>query len=336
MMSNALPPASRSSVRRRVPTLAGALAIFVAALSAPAPAQQAGGAACDRNCLEKLLDGYLAAMARNAVDAVPRSATARYTENGQEMPLGEGIWRTASGLGTYRVTAADPQTGQIGFMGVVMENGTPAILGLRLKQVGGKVTEAEAVVGRSKEGAEKLEALGKPAAAFLSPVPAARRMSRAELIRTADLYFQGFGRGPGESPPFTPDCERIENGTRTTNNAELAAQSKRPFTYVQLGCEEQFKTGYLKIVTQARERRYPIVDEERQLVYGFGFLDHAGNVKSVKVADGREVPINLLAPFTWEFAELFRVEGGKLRQIEAVLNAAPYRMKSGWGDVYAK
>jgi hypothetical protein len=334
MMRQALHPFPRAGARRLLPALAGALALFAAAT--PAHAQQDRAGTCDRACLEKLLADYLAAMTRNAADGVPHTASARYTENGQEMPLGEGIWRTTSGLGTYRVTAADPQTGQIGYMGVVIENGTPAILGLRLKQVDRKITEAEAVVGRSKEGAEKLEKLARPADAFLSPVPAGRRASRAELIRTADLYFQGFGRGPGESPPFTPDCERIENGTRTTNNAELAAQSKRPFTYVQLGCEAQFKTGYLKIVTQARERRYPIVDEERQLVFGFGFLDHAGNVKSVKVADGRDVAVGLLAPFTWEYAEMFRVEGGKLRQIEAVLNAAPYRMKSGWDGVYAQ
>jgi hypothetical protein len=319
-------------MRHVLPIRMAALAVIAAAASSASAAP----AACDRSCLEKLLDTYLAAMARNAPADVARTGTARYTENGQEMPIGEGIWRTASGLGKYRLTAADPQTGQIGYMGVVIENGTPAILGLRLKQVGGRISEAEAVVGRSKEGAEKLEALGRPAEAFLAPVPVARRASRAELIRTTDLYFQGFGRGPGQSPPFTQDCERIENGTRTTNNAELAAQSKRPYTYVQLGCEAQFKTGYLKIVTQTRERRYPIVDEERQLVFGFGFLDHAGNVKTVKVDDGREVEIKLLAPFTWEYAELFRVEGGKLRQIEAVLNAAPYRMKSGWRGAYAE
>jgi len=301
--------------------------LSTAALVSPAAAQPSKP--CDRTCLEGLLDTYLAAMAHNEVASLPRTADVRYTENGQEMPIGDGIWRTASGLGGYRVTAADPQTGQIGFMGVVIENGTPAILGLRLKQKGGRIAEAEAVVGRSKEGAEKLEAL-KPDPLFLAPVPAAARAPRADLVRTADLYFAGFGRGPGESPPFSPDCDRIENGTKTTNNAELAAQSKRDFTYVQLGCEAQFKTGYLQIVTEARERRYPIVDEERQLVFAFGFLDHAGTVKSVKVSDGREVKVGLQSPFTWEFAELFRVEDGKLRRIEAVLNAAPYRMKSGW------
>ncbi len=35
-------------------------------------------------------------------------------------------------------------------------------------------------------------------------------------------------------------------------------------------------------------------------------------------------------PFTWEIAELFKIENGKIRQIEAVLDQAPYGMDHGW------
>ncbi|MDB5719171.1 MAG: hypothetical protein JWM38_2598 [Sphingomonas bacterium] len=45
------------------------------------------------------------------------------------------------------------------------------------------------------------------------------------------------------------------------------------------------------------------------------------------------MPVGLLAPFTWELAELFRMEGGKeIRRVEAVLNGVPYKMVSGWRD----
>lgn len=37
-------------------------------------------------------------------------------------------------------------------------------------------------------------------------------------------------------------------------------------------------------------------------------------------------------PFTWEIAELFKIERGKIRQIEAVLDQAPYGMGSGWSS----
>ena len=37
-------------------------------------------------------------------------------------------------------------------------------------------------------------------------------------------------------------------------------------------------------------------------------------------------------PFTWEIAEIFKVTGGQLHQIEAVLTQSPYGMGSGWSD----
>jgi len=300
-------------------------------LLATAPAVAAG---CDRACLEKLADTYLDAMvAHDPARLGPGvGARARATENGQVMPIGEGLWRTASKRGAYRLWIADPATDQIAFVGTIEENGTPAILGLRVRHRNGQVIESEMVVGRSKEGAERLEKLGRPDPIFAAPVPPAQRRPRGELAAIAASYFTGMAGGdPTKAPPFAADCDRLENGTRTTNNPELAAQSKRPYSYLQLGCEAQFKTGYFKIVTAGRSRMV-VVDEERQVVFGFAFLDHAGDVKQVRVSDGRTVPISLLAPFTWELAELFRIEDGRIRRVEAVLNSVPYKMTSGWGD----
>jgi hypothetical protein len=307
--------------------LAGYALPLAAAAAAPAQAQE-----CDRACLEQLVDGYVEAMITHQPERLGAGAEARYTENGQLMPIGEGMWRTASGRGAYRLVVADPQSNQVGYLGVVEENGTPAIIGLRLKHEDGRITEAEMVVGRSPEGAERLEALGAPEPLMLTAVPPAARVPRDRLVAIAESYFTDMAGGdPSKDTPFTPDCERLENGTRTTNNAELAAQSTRPYTYVDLGCEAQFKTGYFRIVTSGRSRMV-VVDEERQTVFGFAFLDHAGDVKEVTLTDGRKVPVGLLAPFTWELAELFRIENGRMRRIEAVLNSVPYKMVSGWGD----
>jgi hypothetical protein len=35
-------------------------------------------------------------------------------------------------------------------------------------------------------------------------------------------------------------------------------------------------------------------------------------------------------PWTWQQAELFKIEKGKIRWIEAVLQRCPYGMNSGW------
>jgi hypothetical protein len=37
-------------------------------------------------------------------------------------------------------------------------------------------------------------------------------------------------------------------------------------------------------------------------------------------------------PWTWELAEMFKIENGKIRRIEAILDRAPYGMGSGWSS----
>jgi hypothetical protein len=38
------------------------------------------------------------------------------------------------------------------------------------------------------------------------------------------------------------------------------------------------------------------------------------------------------SPWTWELAEMFKIEKGKIRRIEAILERAPYGMNSGWSN----
>jgi len=39
------------------------------------------------------------------------------------MPLGEGLWQTSDGWGSYTVYVDDPPTGQVGFLAVANEDG---------------------------------------------------------------------------------------------------------------------------------------------------------------------------------------------------------------------
>jgi len=39
-----------------------------------------------------------------------------------------------------------------------------------------------------------------------------------------------------------------------------------------------------------------------------------------------------MTPFTWEIAEIFKVRGGQLHEIEAVLTQGMYGMCSGWSS----
>src|SRR5687768_8250234 len=75
-------------------------------------------------------------------------AGARYTENGVELPLGEGLWATADSLGPYRHAFTDSGTGQAAAFTTVTEGQTRSIMALRTRSDGGRVTEIEAMVAR--------------------------------------------------------------------------------------------------------------------------------------------------------------------------------------------
>ena len=170
-------------------------------------------------------------------------------------------------------------------------------------------------------------------------VPQAERMSREDLIKTANMYFSGMQQNDGKGVyPFTDDCNRIENGRQATNVPTPLGQTKPdPATATnysaQWSCKEQFQSGLLHFVTRIRDRRYVAVDQERGLVLSFAFFDHAaGKTRHFTTPNGREVTAGPTSPWTWEIAEMFKIEKGKIHQIEAILDRCPYGMNSGWSS----
>jgi hypothetical protein len=312
--------------------------------------------ACDRNCLNGFVDQFLDALVAHDPSRLPVSTLVKYTENGQHIELGDGFWRTATAKGGYRFYVDDPEAGQVGFEGTMQEAGRPVIVAVRLKIEGQKVSEIETIVARgpfAEGGAANLEKLGKPRAAFLEDVPPPERVSRAELIQTANRYFSGMQKDDGKQDYsfFGDDCDRLENGMKTTNNmtpmgGTTASGQPRPApspkydpadkpTIYSAGwsCRDQFRSGLLHFVSLIRDRRYPVVDQEKGIVWSFVFFDHqAGDTRNFQTPDGRAVSAGPTTPFTWEIAEIFKVRKAQLHEIEAVLNQGSYGMGSGWSS----
>jgi hypothetical protein len=233
--------------------------------------------------------------------------------------------------------------GEVAFFGSIEEDGreptqgAPAAIALRLKVRNLQITEIEQIVIRNQEEAAKRIDAMTPNPIYLETVPASRRMSRADMIATANKYFTGMQQNDGMGDyPFANDCNRIENGRQSTNLPTPAGQ-KRPdpktslMYSAQWSCMQQFKSGLLHFVTRIRDRRYVAVDEERGIVFAFGFFDHSGgSTRTFRVPDGRVVTAGPAQPWTWEIAELFKVQNGKIHKIEALLQRCPYGMNSGW------
>jgi hypothetical protein len=308
-----------------------------AACTAAARPAKAADAECDRACLENVVDNYLDALAARDPSKVPFAAGVRFTENTAKLKPGEGFWQTANGRGTFRLYFAEPEAGEAGFIGTMREWDNPVIFCLRLKVGAGKITEVEDFVVRDAGAGKDLETK-TPNPLFTQAVPTAERQTREELVKTANLYFSGLQNNDGQGVyPFTDDCNRIENGTQTTNNPEIykTPSPSGGYRIMSLGCLAQFKTGFFRVVTQIRERRWVIVDRERGLAFAFAFFDHAGTVKTITLTDGSTFPSNLRHPLTFEVGELFRIENGRIRAIQAVLTQEPYGISSGWGPAPA-
>ena len=294
--------------------------------------QDAGKAPCDRACLENYMNRYLDLMDANNPSLEFFTPDCKFTENGVRLPLGgEGLWYSMSGKGNYKFYVPDVETQQVAFIGTVLEGGgapakktpgakpappTISAVAIRLKVAdSGKVSEVEQLVvrpettlsfGSPQENApppppstgERVEKMGKPHPVYFEVIPEAERASREELVKVANYYFEGLQRNDTKGYyPFTDDCERFENGFPTT----------------QTNCKEQFESGQLaNVVSRIRDRRFVAVDRERGIVFAFGFFDH--------------VQIN----WSWQLAELFKIEKGNIRRIEAVFFRGPYGINSGW------
>jgi len=281
---------------------------------------------CDRACLSDVVDQYLAAVAARDPSRVLAAPGLRYTENCQELGLGSGLWATATGLGPYRLDVADPEAGQVGVFATVEEMGNLAVLALRLAVRDRRVAEAEALVARLGNPIFSPESLFRPRPELTRAVPEGARCPREELIAIANLYFDGIERNDGGIIPVTDECLRLENGVQTTLNPE------RQSPVARMRVAEAISTGIYAYIPRIRDRRYPVVDEDRGLVLGIVFFEHPGNLKTVEVAGVGTVD---LAPFTQKptsamIAEVFKVEDRRITQIEAVLEFLPYGIRPGW------
>jgi hypothetical protein len=315
---------------RRLFIVALLMSILPAAFAQPAPKIE-----CDRACLENYINRYLDAMLAHKVSPELFAKTCRFTENGVELPLGsEGLWYGMSGKGTYKFYIPDVETQQIAFIGTVKEGGTtpakaapgakPAepttvAVAIRLKILNGLITEAEQLAIRPEQSllgptpaskfpptGEAVEKMGAPNEIFTQVIPEAEQLSREEYIRIGNYYFAGLQRNDGKGYyPFTDDAVRFENGM-------AACGLDREGKLIPKACKQQFETGLKGIVSRIRDRRFVAVDRERGIVFAFGFFDH--------------VQIN----WTWQLAELFKIEKGNIRRIEAVFHRCPYGMNSGW------
>ncbi len=322
----------------------------------------------DSEGLKGFVDKYMDAMLAKDRSETLFTEDCIFSENGVRLPLGnEGLWSSMVGKGTYKFYVPDVENQQIGFFGTAREEAqnkgddpSPVAIALRLKIENGLICEAEQLVVRPESNllnpemergpsaAENIEKMGRelgnPHPIFTEVIPENERPSREEMIKTANYYFSGMQKNDGKGVdgtgtyPFTDDCDRYENGGRSTNvplapGQEMPDPLKETVYSSHWGCKEQFESGLIYFVTRIRDRRFVAVDREHGIVFSYCFFDHsAGKSRHFTTPDGRKAVEGPSEPWTWQVAELFKVEKGKIRRIEAILQRCPYGMNSGWSS----
>lgn len=308
------------------------LATACATLDSGNPSQMKNAAPSPhtRESLYAILDGYLEALRNRNPRAVAWAAEVRNTENNVEIDVGDGLWGTITGLDDYQLRFADPAAGEVGFFGAVGETTETSAFTVRLKaDRAGRISEVETlVVHISFSGLDVFadkRFWDKPSLNALTP--AEKRVRRERLISIADGYFDTLQLNDGTLfTRFHSDCNRVENGVQTTNNPSFA----QIYPMASLGCEAQFKLGNYRYDDELRARRFPLVDEERGLVLAGGFIDHSGRLGDYQLTDGRNATSPFRRPHSFYLLELFKIEDGVIRQIEANFITVPYKMPSPW------
>jgi hypothetical protein len=303
---------------------------MILSFAAMAIASESSAANCDRACLDKTVDTYIAAMVAHDPSQVAFARDVKFVENTVPIKPGEGLWKTASeGPATFKIYVPDPVAQQVGFLCLMKEGDKPIQLGLRLKLKDGKIIEAEQLVARDLRE-NSLKNLQTPRPGLLATVPAAERLPRDKMLKIGESYYTALVSGNGNAAPFADDCLRHENGMQTTGNPP----PKEPGmgTMGTMGCHDQINTHTFDYITRIEPRRVWIADPETGLVFGLSQFRQPMEQKFVKIVgvpDVQKVDLNI-PPFDLPAAHIFKIQGGKLHEIEAMGVMMPYNSKTGW------
>lgn len=289
--------------------------LCLALSAAPAAAAEP----CGKTCLEGIGAAYRAAYLAHDRSRAPFAARVRFTENNVEMALPDGTWDTVTREVGPALTLSDPATGNVGIYTTIMQNDVPGFLAIRLKVVGGRITEVEHVVSTKRNLSAPPTPIGPIEGFSHDPdlaraVAPAERMPRQALVRVANGYFDTLENNTGaiRGTAFTPEATRFENGMKF---AEI---------------EKGFRSGRYRFNERVRDRDFFLVDEARGIVMARGYIDHKGRLDAYTLTDGTPQSSVFREPQTWGFLEMFKIKGGRITAIEATFVQTPYYMRSPW------
>jgi len=271
-------------------------------------AMTAGGAQaadCDRACLKNILTKYVDAIVAHDPSRLPLATGVRFTEDSQELKLGEGLWKTVTRKGDFRQDYIDLKKQIAASHVMLFEENAQVLYSVVLRVTDQKTTGVETLVDRITPTSRfKPDSLDNPLPGMSAAVPAGKRMPRAEMIRAALLYPEGLriGNFTDAKTPFAKEAYRVENGTFIAGVGGPRPNAPGMFTQ-KIMLHPDVKASVAA------------VDEEEGIVLlwmNFGDTNSYG-------------PGNALITF-----EAFKVWGGEIHAINAFFRTQPKETQRGW------
>jgi hypothetical protein len=272
--------------------------LFAAWGSATISMVQSSVSGCKRQKLKDIAGLYLTALESHNPSSLPLAQTVKFTENGRELAIGDGLWKSA---GTARLVRSAIDTAKCGThtQAVMEESGRLIIFGVRLKINQEKISEIETFVAREKEFAFNAKRLlDTKDQDWENILPPEQRSSRIAMVAAADDYFNMFVKTPRVHVPFASPCDRWENGTITTvRTSTVSTVPGRP----DHDCSPK------DLITPRHGPRRFLVDVEAGIVVAY--VHFAGNLPDF---------------------HMFKMRNGKIELIQAVIGSNSGTM--GWPD----
>jgi hypothetical protein len=256
---------------------------------------------CDRACLENLVQQVLQAMLAHDGSRLPLAKDVRYSENGQFIAIGDGLWGTATqiampGASDYAAFYADPATDTGAYWGLTNEHGTPGVLALRVKVEGGKIREIEAIDVREESQGPR----GGTMTLMRPPLPVELNIAMLGALDPSFLAKTSAGNPYTQSLGFRNDCKRRDNAVEEKSGCAMPIGERN-----------------------ARDRRILVSDSERGVAIVVAMIDDPG------LAPAAATPSQLV-PSTYMVPELVKVEGGAIARVEALVKWMPFGYTSAW------
>jgi len=265
---------------------------------------QSGGSECTRESLKSITDKFLTALEANSPSGAPLASSVRYTENGLEVPVGEGLWETAGKI-IFKRGMVDTKKCGTHTQAIIEEidNPKPVLYGVRLKIEKSGVSEIEAIVVRGEQVLDVPAILATKDQDWEVILPPQQRSSRLAMIAAADDYFELFVKDEKRKVSdlaYSGFCDRWENGAVTTKGG-----MNRDVPMPRHDCSPE---GFADMTETHGPRRF-LVDEETGVVVAYALFNGM-----------------------WPDFHMFRMNNGMVVWIQAYFEYGKAYKTIGWPD----